>query len=72
MGSVAVVVPDVLRSASDSSVFVVSLLSLSLSISSGSTVLQQVSNFGLFNMYLCMRLIISPAVIGTNYAEVRL
>ena len=38
--------PDALLSASDSSVFVVSLLSLSLSNSSGSTVLHQVSNFG--------------------------
>ena len=51
---------------SDSFVFVISLLSLSLSTSSGSTVLQQAYNLGLFNMYLFMGLIISRAVVGTN------
>ncbi len=61
-----VVVPEDLLSVSDNSIFVVSLLSLSLSRSSTSTVLQQDSNFGLFNMYLFMKLITSPAVIGTN------
>ncbi len=66
MGSVAVVVPDALLSVSDISVFIISLLSLSQSSSSGSAGLQQVSNFKLFKMYLLMRLIFSPAVIGTN------
>ena len=66
MGSVAVVVPNAVLKLSDNCVFVLSLLSLSESTSSGSTVLQQVSNLGLFKMYLLMRLIISPAVIGTN------
>ncbi len=62
MGSVAVVVPEALLSASDNSVFVGSLLSSSF----GSTVLQQAFNFGSFNVYLFIRPIISPAVIGTS------
>ncbi len=66
IGNVAVVVPDALLSVSDTSVVAVSLLSLSLSSSSGSAGLQHVSNLGLFGMYLFIKLIIKPAVIRTN------
>ena len=50
MGSVAAVVPDDLLNVSDNSVFVVS--SLSLSTSSGSTVVQHASSLGLLRIYL--------------------
>ena len=66
MGAVAVVIADVLLRESDSSVFIVSLLSLSLSTSSGSTVAQQESSLGLLNINLLTRLTNKPAQTGTN------
>ncbi len=51
MGGVAVVVAEALLSVRDNFVFVVSLLSLSLSSSSGSTVVQHVSIFGSLRIY---------------------
>ncbi len=50
MGSVAVVVAEALLRESDISVLVVSLLSLSLSGSSGSTVVQHASSLGLLSI----------------------
>ena len=65
MGAVAVVIADVLLRESDSSVFIVSLLSLSLSTSSGSTVVQHESSLGLLNINLLTRLTNKPAQTGT-------
>ena len=66
MGAVAVVIADVLLRESDSSVFIVSLLSLSLSTSSGSAVVQHESSLGLLNINRLTRLTNKPAQTGTN------
>ena len=66
MGAVAVVIADALLRESDNSVLVVSLLSLSLSSSSGSTVVQHESSLGLLNINLLTRLTNKPAQTGTN------
>ena len=66
MGSVAVVIADALLRVSDISVLMVSLLSLSLSTSSGSTVVQHESSLGLLSINLLTRLTNKPAQIGTN------
>ena len=65
MGAVAVVIADVLLRESDSSVFIVSLLSLSLSTSSGSAVVQHESSLGLLNINRLTRLTNKPAQTGT-------
>ena len=66
MGNVAVVIADALPRESDNSVLMVSLLSLSLSRSSGSTVVQHESSLGLLSINLLTRLTNKPAQIGTN------
>ena len=66
MGAVAVVIADALLRESDNSVLMVSLLSLSLSSSSGSTVVQHESSLGLLNINLLTRLTNKPAQTGTN------
>ena len=66
MGVVAVVIADALLRESDNFVLVVSLLSLSLSSSSGSTVVQHESSLGLLNINLLTRLTNKPAQMGTN------
>ena len=66
MGAVAVVIADVLLRESDSSVFTVSLLSLSLSTSSGSAVVQHESSLGLLNINRLTRLTNKPAQTSTN------
>ena len=66
MGAVAVVIADVLLRESDSSVFIVSLLSLSLSTSSVSAVVQHESSLGLLNINRLTRLTNKPAQTGTN------
>ena len=66
MGSVAVVVAEASLSVSDISVFVVSLLSLSLSNLSGSTVVQHASSLGSLRIYSFTSLTNKPAHIGTN------
>ena len=66
MGAVAVVIADALLRESDNTVLVVSLLSFSLSSSSGSTVVQHESSLGLLNMNLLTRLTNKPAQTGTN------
>ena len=53
MGSVAVVIAEALVRVSVNSVLVDSLLSLLLSGSSGSTVVQHVSSFGLLKEHIC-------------------
>ena len=65
MGAVAVVIADALLRESDSSVFIVSLLSLSLSTSSGSAVVQHESSLGLLNINRLTRLTNKPAQTGT-------
>ena len=65
MGVVAVVITETLLRESDNSVLVVSLESLSLSTSSGSTVVQHESSLGLLNINLLTRLTNKPAKIGT-------
>ena len=65
MGAVAVVIADVLLRESDSSVFIVSLLSLSLSTSSVSAVVQHESSLGLLNINRLTRLTNKPAQTGT-------
>ena len=66
MGAVAVVIADVLLRESDNSVFIVSLLSLSLSRSSVSAVVQHESSLGLLNINRLTRLTNKPAQTGTN------
>ena len=66
MGSVAVVFPEALLKVSENSVVAVSSLSVSLSTSCRSTVLQHESSFGLLRIYLFARLTNKPAQIGTN------
>ena len=66
MGCVEVVIAEALLRVSDNSVLVDSLLSLSLSGSSGSTVVQHASSLGLLKIYLSTRLTNKPARIGTN------
>ena len=66
MGAVAVVIADALLRESDNSVLVVSLLSLSLSSSSGSAVVQHESSLGLLNINRLTRLTNKPAQTGTN------
>ena len=66
MGAVAVVIADVLLRESDNSVFIVSLLSLSLSSSSVSAVVQHESSLGLLNINRLTRLTNKPAQTGTN------
>ena len=66
MGAVAVVIADALLRESDNSVLAVSLLSLSLSSSSGSAVVQHESSLGLLNINLLTRLTNKPAQAGTN------
>ena len=66
MGAVAVVIADALLRESDNSVLMLSLLSLSLSSSSGSTVVQHESSLGLLNINLLTRLTNKPAQTGTN------
>ena len=67
---VAVVVAEVLLRVSLSSVLLESLLSLSLSSSSGTTVVQHVSSRGLLRMYLFTRLTNSPAQTGTKVSVI--
>ena len=66
MGAVAVVIADVLLRESDNTVLVVSLLSLSLSRSSVSAVVQHESSLGLLNINRLTRLTNKPAQTGTN------
>ena len=66
MGAVAVVIADALLRESDNSGLVVSLESLSLSTSSGSTVAQHESSLGLLNINRLTRLTNKPAQTGTN------
>ena len=67
-GRVAVVVAELLLRVSDillAMLLALSLLSLSLSASSGRTVVQHVSSLGLLRIYLFTRLTNNPAQIGT-------
>ena len=66
MGAVAVVIADALLRESDNSVLMLSLLSLSLSSSSGSAVVQHESSLGLLNINQLTRLTNKPAQTGTN------
>ena len=66
MGAVAVVIADALLRESDNTALVVSLLSLSLSSSSGSAVVQHESSLGLLNINRLTRLTNKPAQTGTN------
>ena len=66
MGAVAVVIADALLRESDNTVLVVSLLSLSLSRSSVSAVVQHESSLGLLNINRLTRLTNKPAQTGTN------
>ena len=66
MGVVAVVITETLLRESDNSVLVVSLESLSLSTSSGSTVAQHESSLGLLNINRLTRLTNKPAQTGTS------
>ncbi len=64
MDSVAVVVPEALLNVSDISVIIAS--SLSLSSSSGSTVVQHASSFGLLGVSLFTKLTNKPAHTRTS------